>query len=298
MTVSLSELLARVPESVKHRVLQTRNQARAVLRDAIRSECRLSMRNDSEEGGVAAQVPIELEEGYPIELGEILLPADLLQIQLLIKHRKSLIEAARGTSGLLELRGELEVLSGDPAWIGASPKSISATREWALDLLKRLEASDPVVHVLGVSEDVLGAYHYQVGVRDDFALNPARIVLYWCVIGLVAEWLDCTVEDLTVVVLAHELSHAYTQLGADIDGRRWPSSHFSRAELPLKEGLAQFYTARALARVQGRFPKALEAFRALLAYQPAPYHAHEYWQAQFSPEVIRQAMLEVRRSER
>ena len=40
------------------------------------------------------------------------------------------------------------------------------------------------------------------------------------VIGLVSEWLGCAVEDLAIVVLTHELAHAYTQLGADIEGHR------------------------------------------------------------------------------
>jgi hypothetical protein len=60
----------------------------------------------------------------------------------------------------------------------------------------------------------------------------------------VSEWMGCTVEDLTVVVLTHELAHAYTQLGADIEGRRWPAAAFAAAESGLKEGLAQYYTDR------------------------------------------------------
>jgi hypothetical protein len=32
------------------------------------------------------------------------------------------------------------------------------------------------------------------------------------VIGLVSEWMGCSVEDLSIVVLAHELAHAYTQV--------------------------------------------------------------------------------------
>ena len=52
-----------------------------------------------------------------------------------------------------------------------------------------------------------------------------------------------TVEALTVVVAAHELSHAYTHLGRDIDGRCWDTEAFAHAETGMVEGLAQFYTA-------------------------------------------------------
>ena len=51
------------------------------------------------------------------------------------------------------------------------------------------------------------------------------------------------------MVLTHELAHAYTQLGADIDGRRWAAASFAKAETELKEGLAQYYTERVLRRV-------------------------------------------------
>ena len=97
------------------------------------------------------------------------------------------------------------------------------------------------------------------------------------------------------VVMAHELAQSHTPLGAAIEGRRWPSHHFANAETSLKEGLAQFYTWRALQRLQTKFPGALDAFDTLLAKQSAPYHAHKPWTDQFSPEAVRQAMIEVRR---
>jgi hypothetical protein len=254
------------------------------------------MRTDVEEGGLLAQVPIELAAGCPSAIAHVAFPEDLRQVLLLMKHRQDLTEAARGTAGLLQLRAALEVLAPDQGSTPASEVAISSTRTWALELLRRLEEQDPVARVLSVNEDILGAYHFRTDIHDDFGINFARISLFWCVIGLVSDWIACTVEDLTIVVMAHELAHAYTQLGADIDGRRWPSHHFANADVSLKEGLAQFYTARALLRLQGRFPTALAAFDALLVKQPAPYHTHEYWEAQFSPEAVRQAMLEVRRS--
>jgi hypothetical protein len=54
---------------------------------------------------------------------------------------------------------------------------------------------------------------------------------------MISGWLGCAVDDLAIVVLTHELAHAYTQLGADIDGRRWAAASFAKAETELKEGL-------------------------------------------------------------
>lgn len=295
MPILLTDLLERVPKEVEGRVRATRDRARNVLRDAIRAECRLAMRTDVEDGGASAQVPIEVLPGYPEALKALSFPDELRHVLLLTRFRRSLAEVASGTAGLLQLYEALKQLPNGSDWAGVDPAAISDTREWAQEMLRRLETHDPVGKILTVNEDILGAYIYRADVHDEFATNSARIALYWCVIGLVSDWLGSSVEDLTVVVMAHELAHAYTQLGADIEGRRWPSHHFGEAETDLKEGLAQFYTLRALQRVHGRFPGAIDVFDTLLAKQPGPYHAHEPWVEHFSPEAVRQAMIEVRR---
>ncbi len=64
--------------------------------------------------------------------------------------------------------------------------------------------------------------------------------LYLGVIGLLSEWLGCEVEDFAIVVLAHELARAYTQLGAEIEGLRWPASLFARAKAALPKQCAAY----------------------------------------------------------
>jgi hypothetical protein len=141
---------------------------------------------------------------------------------------------------------------------------------------------------------ILGVYEYDATdmLAGERTVNRATIRLYWGVIGLVSEWLGCEVEDLVIVVLTHELAHAYTQLGADIEGRRWPAPLFAQAETALKEGLAQYYTERVLRRLDHRAASALAVFRAMLPKQSDAYRAHELWVKEFS---VRRAMLEVRR---
>jgi hypothetical protein len=107
--------------------------------------------------------------------------------------------------------------------------------------------------------------------------------------------MGCTVEDLAIVVLTHELAHAYTQLGADIEGYRWAAPAFANAETALKEGLAQYYTDRVLNRLERRYAGALNVYQTMLPGQPEPYRAHKAWVKDFSPEAVRRAMLEVRR---
>jgi hypothetical protein len=167
-------------------------------------------------------------------------------------------------------------------------------------LLAEAQKFDFLKQVFGVNEDVLGLYSFR---RSPNALlfgdEPppnARIDLYWGVIGLVARVLGVSVEALTVKVLAHELAHAYTHIGADADGRRWDTSSFGDADRALKEGLAQYYTVRVLDRLDRQTSEARLAYERLLPHQPACYRAHVPWLEAHTPEEVREAMLTVRRN--
>ena len=216
---------------------------------------------------------------------------------LLVRYRMSLEQAKNGASVLLKLRDVLSRLPEPEKWTSASASELRSVENWATDLLQVLDKYDPLKKVLSVSEDFLGIYEYDARdlFAEDQAVNRATIRLYWGVIGLVSEWLGCSVEDLATVVLTHELAHAYTQLGADIEGRRWAAPTFAKAETALKEGLAQYYTDRVLHRLKPRCGGALDVFEALLPRQHEAYRTHQPWVANSSPEAVRRAMLEVRR---
>ena len=130
---------------------------------------------------------------------------------------------------------------------------------------------------------------------DDKAINEAEIKIYWGVVGLIAPLLDCDIKDLTIVILTHELAHAYTQLGADIEGCRWPVKVFSEADIYLKEGLAQYYTDLVVRSLSSKYPGALEVYKDMLVKQFGPYRIHETW-LENDPEAVRRAMIEVRRN--
>ena len=105
------------------------------------------------------------------------------------------------------------------------------------------------------------------------------------------------IEDLTVVTLAHELAHAYTYLGRDIDGQCWADHGFGESDPEVVEGLAQFYAAAVAERLSARAPGVQTAYRKLLSHQSGPYRAHEMWfsdDARRRGEVVRFAMLRAR----
>jgi hypothetical protein len=85
-----------------------------------------------------------------------------------------------------------------------------------------------------IDRDILGAYFF----------HRAEIQLYWMAIGFFAPLIGVPIEDLTIVVLAHELGHAYTHLGGDVDGTCWDTDAFAATNVHVVEGLAQSYTER------------------------------------------------------
>ena len=183
-----------------------------------------------------------------------------------------------------------------PELVGDLPEGLGPVTELARRLLAEAEKFDLLKWMLEVNEDILGIYRYSPvsGQRLRSGME-GEIELYWGVIGLVDRLLGCGVEALTLVVLAHELGHAYTHLGFDIDGERWTNEDFAKSERGLKEGLAQYYTARvcaAFARFEPSFEKAYEA---LLVAQPDDYQTHVPWLKNQKPEEVRLSMLETRR---
>jgi len=297
MPILLRDLIAAIDPSVEQRVRRTRDRTRASIQEALRSECRLSMRSadEIEEPGSTASVRVEIEPGYPEVLERVAFPDDLEHVLLLNGYRTQIEQAVSGLQGLEELREQLLRMSRPDQWISVSGGELANARSWAEELLKLRQVKDPLSEVLAVKQDILGVYVYDAACTDEYEVNRAVIRLYWGVIGLVSKWLACSVEDLTIVVLAHELAHAYTQLGADIEGRRWPSREFDRAEVDLVEGLAQYYAWQTLNRLSRKFPGALKTFDSLLAKQSSPYHAHVPWLEHFTAEAVRRAMIEARR---
>jgi hypothetical protein len=70
---------------------------------------------------------------------------------------------------------------------------------------------------------------------------------------------------------------------------------FRDSEHALKEGLAQYYTARVAHRLLAQAPGCHAAYETLLPHQPRAYRAHVPWLADFTPEEVRYAMIAVRR---
>ncbi len=171
------------------------------------------------------------------------------------------------------------------------------TIESALEIARSLQVNavdDLFLSLLfQYNQDCLGVYCYHTHSQDGW------IELYWGVIGAVAQQLVCSVDTLTGMTLIHEMAHAYTHLGADIEGRRWSSSSFHVSSDGVIEGLAQYYLAQIGNKLMEKGePDVLNAYEALLKHQNPIYKAHLPWVNNYSPEIVRAALLESRASSR
>lgn len=173
----------------------------------------------------------------------------------------------------------------------ASRIEIRKVRETAEAWLELIKDHDLRQRLGGISEDVLGAYYFY----------RTEVGIFWMAIGLFSALYSVPVEALTIVVLAHELAHAYTHLGLDIDDFDWPTNDFASTDLAVVEGLAQYYAEVVCKNLESRMPEAIQTYRVLLAHQHEIYRTHRTWvdeDDRHSGEIVRVSLVECRRSTR
>jgi hypothetical protein len=296
----LEELLSMVPGDTEERVERTRSRTNQQIRDALRHEMalRLNRRGGDEKAGssIAAGVKVSVLPGLPLPLQKRELPPDTWLASQLATWQHSLRQLHQSSGDCQKLVAILSTDRRGAAVVAGAGQHLEAVHRLADTLLREAAKFNLVKWILEVEEDVLGAYFYQTRSLFDASVD-ARIELYWGVIGLVAMALGVTIEDLTVAVLAHELAHAYSHLGYDIDGQQWASGSFAKSDKGLKEGLAQYYGFAACNRLARIAPGSSTAFDELLKRQPSAYQTQKPWLEKATLEEVRLAMIETRRKQ-
>ena len=275
-----------IDPSWKERVERTCRQWNLIVREQMRTET--GLRFSSSEGREA--VPVRIVDGLPPPLQSFVNSIPEKTFWNLLMLRPSIEGGRQGLSDLLVNHDEIF------AWLASSKKGSfggdkqpPAVRDgldlslqyvyWVIDAIKKAEIEKKFGEI---QEDVLGGYYFR----------RKEIHIYWAAIALISRILEVPAEDLSVVVLAHEIAHAYTHLGKDIDGRSWELDAFAKTELAVVEGLAQYYTAVTSEKVRDRRPGVHDAYTKLLSLQGGPYRVHEKWMAdKVSGEDIRFAMI-------
>lgn len=281
--VMIRTLLAESQKDLADQVRRAVKKWNLALREAIRTETGLRLG----QGDDRQAVPVEVQDGLPWPLIKLLNDFPDSLIWRLVLHLP-LLQAT--VAGLGVTINNLEGINKWPPMrqktLFSEDENLPGAKRFVERLVKELEKLSLIERIRNINEDILGAYFFR---------RP-KIYVYWMVIGLVAALLQVQVEALTIVVLAHELAHAYTHLGKDIDGQQWDTKAFAKSSLSIVEGLAQFYTEVVCRRLSKRQPDALAAYEKLLAMQSGPYVMHKEWvqDDQRAGEVVRISMIHCR----
>jgi hypothetical protein len=278
---TINRILADYQQDWREQVLRTFRQWNNILREYLRNETALRLTIGSEQ----QSVPVRVTDGLPEPFAEIVNDFNDPLIWKLYLNRSVIAESVKGIR-FLEANArkisQIEIVPTTPE----TSQELAHVRDLFEGLNSYLTKLSLLERIQALNSDTLGAYFFRI----------PEIQLYWMVIGLMAGILNISVEALTVVTLTHELSHAYTHLGRDIDGDLWDTNSFAAADSRIIEGLAQFYTQVICGKLAARFPAASHAFDALLQMQCGPYVVHKDWtnEAERGGEIVRFAMIATR----
>ncbi len=288
-TGEIAALLKEYDPELERRVSRSFRQWNNVLRDQLRNEMglRLSIGDETQ------AVPVRVVPGFPAPFQNVFegIPPGLWRFLLRLPALEATVKGLDSVINIYSGIRSDAIPEQVPPFL---PPSVADAREFCGNLFSALQRIEIGQKLGGISEDVLGAYFFRV----------PEVHLYWMVIGLVAGVLGITVESLTVVVATHELAHAYSHLGRDIDGKKWETEAFARADLNIVEGIAQFYTEVVGRKLETRNPAVLPAYEKLTVIQQGPYRVHEEWAKRKSAgkdapmpqagEIVRATMVQCR----
>lgn len=255
-----------VPPDAEERVNRSFKQWNQIVRDHIRTETGLKL----SDGDNRFAIPVRVVRGFPVTLAQLIDQyRDPVMWRLIIGQPK-LGGLIQGLEFLLQGWGQFENWPSLPEAAKNGQPILDRAMTIATSLQQAALTEKVVQQIKAIHEDILGVYHFSRG-------QGSAVELYWLPIAMVAAMLDVRIEDLTVVVLIHELSHGYTHIGRDIDGTSWDDIGFGESELAVTEGLAQFYTEMISERLAARTPSLFTAYQALLKLQSGPYLVHQEW---------------------
>lgn len=255
-----------IPPDAEERVLRSLKQWNQIVREHIRNETGLRLAD----GDGRNSIQIHIVEGFPIPLAQLIDSYRDPVLWRLIVGQPKLGGLIEGLVFLLNDWQSFECWNRLPTVAKEGKATLQRTLEITGALQQIAVAEEVTRQIQQIKEDILGLYSFMRG-------QPATVDLYWMPIAMVSAMLDVRIEDLTVVVLAHELTHGYTHIGRDIDGVQWSDQGFAETDLNIVEGLAQYYAEVVATRIAIRTPGPLEAYQRLLSLQSGPYKAHLDW---------------------
>ena len=273
------ECIGQDPQEAVRRAYQHWNQR---LRGRLINVTGLRLKKEN----ITRSVPIHVVSGLPAAFADILEVDEASFNWWIEDHHVALARASDTLKEIIRNHPDIQRIGYENRLPSASLKDLGNVVQLVGDILTWQKGNDWLGRLKDIREDVFGAYFYW----------EPNIEIYWIPIALVAKRMDVGIENMTVVVLTHELAHAYTHLGFDTDGDSWDTDSFARASEFVVEGLAQFYTERILEDLISSDPGPYKAFEKLVERQSPPYTEYRNWVNGHSRvhEVVRLSMLEAR----
>jgi hypothetical protein len=275
----ISQMVRSLGQDARSEVQRAYRQWNIIIRDHMRNETGLRLTVGDDRQGV----PISIEDGIPEPFYRVLTQQSTSLEWFLGMNRNLIVSAYAGLEFISE-RLPPDALEERPP-MPVTGEEVARVTEYVGWLERKVAQAKLEDKLQEIDQDVLGAYFYRV---------PC-IAIFWIPIAIVARLQQVPVEALTVAVLAHEVAHAYTHLGKDIDGRRWETEAFGHTERGIVEGLAQFYSRAICDKLDERFPTAARAFDALLKTQSSAYTTFQSWVPKDlkdrEGEVVRSGMI-------
>ena len=173
----------------------------------IRSHIKNEMALDITIGDGKQHAPVRVVDGLPGPFAEIVRGLPDIEIWELVLNRPSLLRTLEGLE-LVDKKYDFitrwQVMKNHLI----DKKEVEHVHKFISALTDNLEELELIKKISDIDQDILGAYHFRI----------PEIQIYWMVIGVIAGMLGITTEALTLVVLTHELAHAYSHLGHAKDG--------------------------------------------------------------------------------
>jgi hypothetical protein len=262
---AIEKLVLSINKNLKDEVISSYKKNNYKIRKALSEKIGFSLHYKSVEQGVFFEsnervtIPIKVEDSVPTKLLEILEDSDDDLLELLLNYN-SMVTA------LKELKFQLEKYDSFSKFHehNCSRKEIQSSIFHLRKLIDAVDSSGIIEKLKKLGPDILGAYYFY----------DRRVELYWLSIGMYSLIYNTAIDELTIVVLAHELAHGYSHVGFDIDGNDWDTTAFSKTDLKIVEGIAQFYTEMICNDFSERASK---TFNNLLEKQEIQYCDYKNW---------------------
>jgi len=285
-TSSFKSIIENIDSEAQKNVSQAINRWNNYIRDNLRNELGFRIYETHSGKRHYKSIPIQNVTYLPPELESLLNNIDPIFWKYLLRKDELIVT----NSILKSFMDDYDYLiRSNDIFPDDGKSNISRTTKIIDEFLENIRLDHILLELKKIPSDCLGAYYFR---------SP-RIHIFWLAVAFYSRILNCSVEELTFITLAHELTHAYTHLGLDMDNNNWNTDVLAISDLEITEGLAQYYT-ELLCKKNDHLPNVSSVFDQLQGIQADYYSCFHEWRPDHYKgsinEIVRLALINTRNS--